>query len=134
MLEQHEEPVEDPQIDEVDIDVEDAKSSEMPIWAIAVGGVVAVAAIVLIICGATGCFAGAADDKINQPNEGEGTRTNDDTINDENATDNTRSALKLKKAAYKGAERDVKHRFVDMINKLEAHIVESISNLEENEI
>jgi len=50
------------------------------------------------------------------------------------AEDNDKGALKLKKGTYKGASRDITHRFVDMINKLEKHIVESIDELEANEI
>jgi len=64
MLDQQE-PVQDPQIDEVEADVEaevqDAKSSDMPLWVWIVGGVVAIAAIVLIICGANGVFSADSD-------------------------------------------------------------------------
>jgi hypothetical protein len=37
---------------------------------------------------------------------------------DENATDNDRAALEVEHGKYAGAQRDVAHRFIDMINKL----------------
>jgi len=46
--------------------------------------------------------------------------------------DNEKAGLKLKK--FKTADRDIAGRFVDMINRLERHIVESIDELEVNEI
>jgi len=41
---------------------------------------------------------------------------------DADATDNDRVALSVDHGAYMGDERDVAHKFINMINKLEAHL------------
>jgi len=56
------------------------------------------------------------------------------TEDDARAHDNDRGALELQEAEHNAAERSVATRFVDMIDKLEQHMVDSMRNLEENEI
>jgi len=52
----------------------------------------------------------------------------------EDWVDNKKAALKVKDGKYDGARRDIAHRFVDMINKLHDHMVQSVIDLKENEI
>jgi len=78
MLDQQE-PVQDLQIDEVEAEVQDAKSSGIPLWVWIVGGVVVIAAIVLIICGANGCFSGdSGTEKLKKQDVDEVKRHNQD--------------------------------------------------------
>jgi len=44
------------------------------------------------------------------------------TVKREAWEDSGRKALKVVDGKYAGAKRDIKHRFIDMINKLEAHL------------
>merc|ERR1712019_304461 len=53
---------------------------------------------------------------------------------DENATDNTKAALKVEFGKFDNERRDVPHRFIDMINALEQHLIDSVADLKKNEI
>lgn len=48
--------------------------------------------------------------------------------------DNKRGEIKLEDGAYEKDQRDIAHKFIDMITELEKHMVESVANLKENEI
>jgi len=53
---------------------------------------------------------------------------------DTNADDNKKGALELEAADNNAAERDVAHRFIDMVDKLEQHMHDSLENLKKEEI
>jgi hypothetical protein len=53
---------------------------------------------------------------------------------DENADDNDKAALKVEHGKFDHAGRDVAHRFIDMINALHQHLVDSVADLKKNEI
>lgn len=53
---------------------------------------------------------------------------------DEAADDNDRSGLELERMGAGTEERDVGNRLIAAVDKLEAHLIESIKNLEESEI
>jgi len=53
---------------------------------------------------------------------------------DARSHDNSRDALTLDEAEHNAADRDVAHRFIDMVDKLEQHMIDSMRNYEENEI
>jgi len=53
---------------------------------------------------------------------------------DENAADNNRGALELEAATHNAGERDVANRFIDMIDKLDQHMRDSLDHLKKEEI
>lgn len=53
---------------------------------------------------------------------------------DTNADDNNKGALELEAAEHNADERDVAHRFIDMVDKLEQHMHDSLENLKKEEI
>lgn len=53
---------------------------------------------------------------------------------DARSHDNDKAALELDAAEHNAADRDVAHRFIDMVDKLEQHMIDSMRNYEENEI
>jgi len=60
---------------------------------------------------------------------------NDELLeHDTNADDNKKGALELEAADNNAAERDVAHRFIDMVDKLEKHMIDSLENLKKEEI
>lgn len=60
---------------------------------------------------------------------------NDELLeHDTNADDNKKGALELEAADNNAAERDVAHRFIDMVDKLEQHMHDSLENLKKEEI